>query len=131
NNRYICVIALGPGVPSRITFDPAGDWTALWAPDGSRIVFASAGRGPNTHIYQKSSNGVGADELVLDSDRSEIPVNWSHDGGYIVFSRPRMGSGPPAYDTWLLPTSGEKKPKPFLESPFDKLHARVSPDNHW
>jgi Tol biopolymer transport system component len=33
-----------------------------------------------------------------------------------------------SYDTWLLPLSGDRKPKPFLESPFDKFHARVSPD---
>ena len=56
-------------------------------------------------------------------------MDWSHDGRYIVFSRLR--SGAQSYDTWLLDLTGQKKETPFMESPFDKLHARVSPDGHW
>src|SRR5262249_17221751 len=34
-------------------------------------------------------------------------------------------------DTWLQPLFGDRMPKPFLESPFDKIQARVSPDSQW
>ena len=85
NNRDVWMIDLARGVPSRITFDPASDWTPVWSPDGNSIAFASTRNG--THIYQKSASGVGSDTLMFKSAATEIPVSWSHDGRYIVFSR--------------------------------------------
>jgi serine/threonine protein kinase/Tol biopolymer transport system component len=129
NNRDVWIIDIARGVPSRLTFDPLPDWTPVWSPDGSRIAFASGRNG--THIYQKSSTGVGNDELMFKSDSSEIPVYWSPDGRYIVFSRLKP-NGAAGVDTWLLSLSGsEPKASPFIESPFDKAQARVSPDGRW
>jgi serine/threonine protein kinase/Tol biopolymer transport system component len=130
NNRDIWVLDLARGIPARITFDPAPDWSAKWSPDGSRVIFASANRtGTGNQIYQKSSSGVGNDEVVSPEDAGGIPVDWTSDNKYIVYSRfmPR-GAG---NDTWLLPLLGDRKPKPFLQSPFDKVLAQVSPDSRW
>jgi Tol biopolymer transport system component len=139
-NRDIWMIDIARAVPSRITFDPSSDWNPLWSPDGSRIVFASA-KPDAAHIYEKPSTGVGADQLVFQSE-TEIPVDWSHDGRYIVFSRLKAGGN----DTWVLDmsganaspigrshpeTSGQKKASPFIQSPFDKAHAKVSPNGRW
>jgi Tol biopolymer transport system component len=130
-NRDVWVIDVARGVPSRITFDPSSDWTPVWSPDGSRLAFGS-GRNGSSHTYQKSAAGVGTETLMFKSDASEIPVSWSHDGRYIVFSRlkPR-GTGAAGVDTWLLDLSGEPKASPYIESPFDKAQARVSPDGRW
>jgi Tol biopolymer transport system component len=130
NNRDLWVIDIARAVPSRITFDPGADWSSSWSADGSRLLFASTRAGAGTKIYSKSSSGVGSDELVFRSDQVEIPVNWSHDGKYVVFSRPKTGNNQ-IYDTWVLDVSGEKKATVFVESPFDKLHARISPDGRW
>jgi Tol biopolymer transport system component len=127
-NRDIWVVDLARGVPSRVTFDPAPDWTPSWSADGTRLIFASSRTGAND-IYMKAASGVGADELVFKSDLNEIPTYWAHDGQHIVFSRTH-GSGQ-GNDTWVLQTSPEKKATPFVESPFDKVHARVSPDSKW
>jgi Tol biopolymer transport system component len=128
NNRDIWVVDLARGVPSRITYDGAADWTPSWSPDGTRLAFASSRTG-NDDIYTKSASGVGTEELVFKSDAVEIPVNWSRDGRFIVFSRTHpSGSG---NDTWVLQLSPEKKAIPFVESPFDKVHAKVSPDGRW
>ena len=130
NNRDIWVLDLARGIPARITFDPASDWSAKWSPDGAHVIFASANRtGNGNQIYQKSSSGVGNDELVSPEDAGGIPVDWTSDNKYIVYSRfmPRGGGN----DTWLLPLSGERKAKPFLQSPFDKVLAQVSPDARW
>ena len=32
---------------------------------------------------------------------------------------------------WLLPLTGDRKPRPFLQTPFDKIQARISPDARW
>jgi Tol biopolymer transport system component len=131
NNRDIWVIDLTRNVPSRITFDPATEWAASWSPDGSRLAFASAGRGNEPQqIYQKSSSGVGADELVATDGGPSIPAQWSPDNQYIVFSRTQSG-GSGRNDTWLLPLSGDRKPTPFLQTPFDKIQPRISPDARW
>jgi dipeptidyl aminopeptidase/acylaminoacyl peptidase len=36
-----------------------------------------------------------------------------------------------AADLWLLPLSGERKPVPYLQTPFDEMAARFSPDGRW
>jgi len=127
-NRDVWVIDVARAVPSRLTFDPAPDWTPVWSPDGSQIAFAS-NRAGGSHMYQRPASGVGSDRLVFKSDRSEIPVSWSRDGRYIVFSRQKTTGG--GVDTWLLTMAGEPTAKPFIESQFDKAQARISPDGRW
>src|SRR5439155_9258483 len=71
------------------------------------------------------------EEVVANTDRNEIPVHLSPDGQRVVYSRRRPETNIQAWDTWLFDLSAERKEKKasaFIESPFDKLHARVSPD---
>ena len=125
-NRDVWVIDVARNVPSRITFNST-EWSPSWSADGSQIIFASS-RGGANHIYRKSSTGVGTEELVS-PDGNRIPVNWSADGRYIVFSRlTPSGTG---VDTWVMENFGEKKASPFVESQFDKAQARISPDGHF
>jgi Tol biopolymer transport system component/tRNA A-37 threonylcarbamoyl transferase component Bud32 len=126
NNRDIWVVDVARGVPSRISYDPNADWSPSWSGDGSRIIWASNRTG-NDDIYSRAASGVGAEELVYPSDKVEIPVAWSRDGKYIAFSRVRSGAGT---DMWVLQMP-EKKESLFVESQFDKIHARISPDGHW
>jgi Tol biopolymer transport system component len=126
NNRDIWVIDIARSVPSRITFDAANDWSPSWSSNGASIVFASSRSGAND-IYQKASSGVGNDQLVYNNARNEVAVNVSPDGRYIVFSRPKEKGG---NDTWIFDTV-DKKETPFVESPFDKIHARLSPNGRW
>ena len=131
NNRDVWVIDLARSVPSRITFDPGADWTPSWSPDGGRLAFAGSRAGSDniTKIFEKSSAGAGTETVMPAGGVSAIPVHWTPDDKYIVFSR--LKSSSPGYDTWLLPLSGEQKPVPLLESPFDKFQARVSPDGRF
>jgi len=126
NNRDIWVIDIARAVPSRVTFDAANDWSPAWSSDGANVVFASSRSGGND-IYRKSSSGVGNDQLVYESSKNEIAVDLSPNGRYVVFSRTK-GQG--VNDTWVFDAQ-EKKESPFVESQFDKIHARVSPDGRW
>ena len=128
-NRDIWVIDLARDVPSRITVDAAPEWSAAWSPDGERIAFVS-NRGNINQIYEKASTGNGTETLLPTDGAAAIPVYWSPRGDYVVFSRFRSTSGG-GYDTWLLPLAGDRKPRPFLESQFDKFHARVSPNGRY
>ncbi|HLQ78896.1 MAG TPA: hypothetical protein VK210_16175, partial [Terriglobia bacterium] len=133
NNRDVWVMDLNRAVPSRITFDASSEWTAIWSPNGEQLAFASNGSpngSPGTQIYGKSSSGAGMASALTSDASASIPVHWSPDDKYIVFSRPKPKANA-VYDTWLLPTSGDRKPVPLLETPFDKGHARISPDGRW
>jgi Tol biopolymer transport system component/predicted Ser/Thr protein kinase len=126
--RDIWIIDLERAVPQRITFD-GNDWSTTWSPDGSRIVYAVSRNGKFNEVVEKSSTGAGA-EKVIDLDMaSSIPVHWSSDNKYLIFSRLRMnGNG---FEPYLLPLTGERKPQPFLPSPYDRIQARISPDSHY
>ena len=129
SNRDIWIVDLARDVPSRITFDPASEFTASWSSDGSRVAYAST-RSDGTKIYAKSSTGAGVETVLSPEETTAIPVHWSPDDKYVVFSRPQPKSSG-TYDTWLIPLDGDRKARPFLETPFDKVQARISPDGRW
>ena len=132
NSRSIWVVDLQRSVAQPVTANPIGaDWTASWSPDGSRLAYASsrADAAGVTKIYEKSSTGAGVETVLPSGDVSSIPVHWSSDGKYIVFSRLRQAGNTSSYDTWLLPLFGDHKPAPLLESGSDKFQARVSPNS--
>jgi eukaryotic-like serine/threonine-protein kinase len=130
-NQDIWVVDLERAIAQPITFDAGRDWTASWSPDGNQLAFASTRSSADgtTKIYAKSSTGTGTETALSSGDVSSIPVNWSSDGKYIVFSRLRQFANTAGYDTWLLPTFGDRKPTPLLETGFDKFQARVSPNS--
>jgi Tol biopolymer transport system component len=53
---------------------------------------------------------------------------WSPDGKALAFTqRPAGGKS----GIWVLPTDGERKPRPFFQTPFDKFGPQFSPDGRW
>jgi len=115
------------GVTTRLTFDPGDDLWPVWSPDGTRITFGS-NRAGNFGIYEKQSNGVGADDLVLKTADDVGPSDWSSDGRYLIC----LSSAPATrWDIWALPTFGDRKPTPFLKTQFADYEARLSPDGRW
>ncbi|HUQ90114.1 MAG TPA: hypothetical protein VM120_00450 [Bryobacteraceae bacterium] len=85
-------------------------------------------------LHQQSAGGGGNAERLLDREtvtssgigsNALAPSDWSPDGRYLVFSAPGPASG---FDLWQLPLGGDRKPAPFLRSPFDQFHGNFSPD---
>jgi Tol biopolymer transport system component len=121
------VIDLARGTSLKLTFDPVNDIWPIWSPDGSRIVWAS-NRGGTYQLYQKPASGVGQDELLLKSDGDLIPSDWSADGRFILYER----LNPKTHDElWALPLDGDRKPFPFLQTPFNEQSGFFSPDGRW
>jgi serine/threonine protein kinase len=124
------------GVRTRLTFNPS-DRTVRsrqprWSPDGSHIVFTSSRSGHN-HIYEKSANGVGNDELLLQAEGDQFATSWSADGRFIAYvslSPQAGGMG----QIRILPTFGDHKPFPFLQGePGVTVYSfpSFSPDGKW
>ena len=112
---------------TRFTFDPSLDRFPIWSPDGSRVVFDSNRKG-HRDLYVKSSNGAGSEELLLESAQDKGASDWSRDGRFLLYYSLDPQT---AYDIWVLPMEGDRKPFVFLKTNFDERRAKFSPDGRW
>ena len=112
------------GVSSRFTFRPGLSGSGIWSPDGSASVFAYNNRA----LYRKPADGTGNEELVLAGGINTRPMDWSQDGKFIVF---QSYGGATGTDLWILPLQGDRKPVPYLQTPFNEGTAQFSPDGQW
>jgi hypothetical protein len=110
---------------TRLTFEPADHVAPIWAPDGKRVVFRSS-RSDAPGLYQKPADGSGSEELLLKG--SGYPNSWSPDGRFILFNDGGLGKNA----LMVLPmTGGDRKPYPFLRTPFNERQGAFSPDGKW
>ena len=124
-NRDLWIFDVARGIRTRFTASPEPEAHNIWSPDGSRIVFDR--RKGHRDMYQKASNGVGDEEVLLEDESDKNPVSWSPDGRYIMYIRRNVG----IVNLWVLPLDGDRKPFPFRESPFFDVPGLFSPDGHW
>jgi serine/threonine protein kinase len=125
--RDIWAYDVARGLRTRITFDPADELNSVWSSDGSRLVFNSRRKG-HLDLYQKASSGAGTEEVLLEDNRDKSPQSWSPDGRFILYT----SSDPPTGDDlFVLPFSGDRKPVPFLQTPFNEYDGQFSPDGRW
>jgi len=128
NTLDVWLYDVSRGVRTRLTFDPGREGATVWSPDGTRVAFDSDRAGP-LHLYWKPSSGIGAEEPIPGSESAGRTYSWSADGRYLLFQT--RASGAPNQQLWALPLAGDRKPFPFLQTPFDATRARFSPDSRW
>jgi Tol biopolymer transport system component len=116
------------GTASRLTFSSADVSDPAWQGDGSQILFASDREG-EYDIFQKAANGLGSEQLVLQSkSQGKLPDDVSPDGRYAIYdSQISAGSD----ELWALPLFGERKPFAFVQGTFFALSARFSPSGQY
>ena len=82
----------------RLTFDPAGDQTPIWTPDGRRIIFSS-GRAGTSNLFWQAADGTGTVERLTTSVNPEFTPSISPDGTSIVIPR---GAFTPQTTVWVF-----------------------------
>ncbi len=115
---------LARNVNSRFTFGGANNGNPIWSPDGSTIVFRSDRNG-TFDLFEKPASGQGEEKILFKSDEVKFATDWSRNGRYIAFSSQGAKTG---WDSWALPTFGDRKPFPIVASPFAELNPVFSPD---
>ncbi len=115
------------GTSTRFTFGSSSATSAIWSPDGNRIIFISNPSGAYD-LYQKPANGATDEELLLKSSENKVPTSFSHDGRFLLY----LSVDPKTKDDlWVLPLAGDKKPFPFLQTEFNEADGQFSPDGRW
>ncbi len=136
DGRMLAVVAQGDiwvyniprGMLSQLTFDGRSALGPIWSPDGKRIAFASAREGKPLNLFWKPADGSGPEERLTTGERRQSPESWSTDGQAIAFSENGLATG---RDIWVLPLLGERKPRPFLRTPFSETGPQFSLDGRW
>jgi len=126
----IWVVDSERGTMSRLTLDSSHDNVApVWSPDGRRIAYSSQ-RGRAWAIYARAADGSGDEETLLDAQPQfpKAAKSWSPDGRNVLFMQSNPGG---SGDLWVLPLFGDRKPFPFIQTPFAELFGDISPDGQW
>ena len=115
------------GPLTRLTFTPGVDWFPLWTPDGSRIVFSSAGEGGGISLFWMPADGTGKPERLTSGDL-HFATGLSPDGTRVVFyQNTQTARG----DLLTVSLEGDHRVEPLLQTPFDEQEGTISPDGRW
>ena len=99
----------------------------IWTPDGKRLTFASGGVG-SANLFWGPADGSGVEERLTTSNNEQWPESWSPDGRTLAFDELDPISG---FDIWTVSLDGDRKPRPFLKTPYNEFRPRFSPDGRW
>jgi serine/threonine protein kinase/Tol biopolymer transport system component len=121
------IVELDGGKSLRLTFDQTNETFPVWSPDASHVVFTSNKNG-EANLYQRLSNGAGSDELLYGSNDLKSASDWSSDGHFIVYEDRDPKTD---HDLWVLPRSADQKPYAVVQTTFNEMKGRLSPDGKW
>jgi len=66
--------------------------------------------------------------MLIKTGINARPTDWSRDGKFVVYMQ---FAGTRGNDLLLLPMEGDRKPIPYLQTPFNEADAQFSPDGKW
>ena len=125
NGTDVWIYDLTRDTLTRLTFDGTSRFPR-WTPDGSTVFFETISGGVFT-LFWKPADGSAPEEPVVPGEQL-LRGAISPDGRMLVYLR----NGPTTKrDLWSVPLEGERKPQPFLQTPFNETGAYFSPDGRW
>jgi dipeptidyl aminopeptidase/acylaminoacyl peptidase len=126
-NHDVFINEIAEGRQTRFTFDPAGDYGAVWSPDASRIVFSSTRNG-KSDLFEKAASGASDEQPLLVTPQNKVACDWSPDGRFLLYavSDPTTGA-----DLWALPLMGDRTPFTVVRTKADEREGQFSPDGRW
>jgi serine/threonine protein kinase len=128
NGTEIWIVDLERSMPTRIATTLNREPSLVWSPDGKRLAFASR-ETRRLEVYIGNPSGSGEPELIPTTDALFKSVeDWSSDGRTLVLGS--LGAETD-WDIWYLTLDGDRKPQPVVNSPFNEVNARLSPDGRW
>ena len=112
------------GVSQRFTFGPFSAFSPVWSPDSTTAVFTAF---PEDRLYAKRLASAKEEAWHISGTNTDA-TSWSADGKLLAFSQFGVTT---KEDLWLLPLEGERKPRPFKQTPYVEKSGQISPDGRW
>ncbi len=125
-NEDIWIYEMQRGTLTRLTAGGDNE-TPIWTPESNRVTYVRSVGGTSS-LFWRPADGSGTAEVLLTSEHKVWPSSWSPDGRILVFTEIHPSTG---RDILALPIEGERKPVPFLKTPFNEDQAAFSPDGKW
>jgi Tol biopolymer transport system component len=126
--HVIWVHDLQHNTATQVTFGPAASAHPVLSPDSSKIVFSSQQSGHND-LHIKSLSGAQTEEVLVEANGFNWPLDWSPDGNFLLYLKSDAGSVNP--ELWVLPMNGTRTPRLLLRAPLYDADGRFSPDMRW
>lgn len=95
----------------------------LWSPDGASFAFTSRA-GLDVHVRARSSSR--RPRPVVSDAAVKVLNDWSSQRD-LIYTRHDPAT---KLDLWQMPVSGNNS-RPLLQTPFNEVQARISPDGRW
>jgi len=113
---------------SRLTTDDSPKVTLKWSGDGSQIAY-SVLRGAEWNFYERPASGSDEERpLFVSNSMFKGMSQLTRDGSYLVFDDLERTT---QRDLWVVPLKGDRKPVPYLRTPFNETGGSISPDGRF
>ena len=130
DNRDVWLLDTARGSLTRLTSDPGADGLPVWSPDGQRLAYESLRQGV-WNLYVRPASGQAAGVRLQESSQHQIPLDWSNDGDFLLYSESTRGVLADG-DLFALPMRGAARtPLPIATTAFQEKDGRFSPDGRW
>jgi Tol biopolymer transport system component len=126
-NGDLWILELERGLLTRFTSDEGDEYSPLWSPDGSEIVYTVADGG-TYRLVRKAVESSGAGDVLLESESNRVATGWGPGGQSLLVSAERKGTG---WDQLVLELDGEPETKDLIVTEFAEGVGRLSPDGGW
>ena len=113
---------------TRVADAPHFNYYVAWSPDSARIAFANDGAGWENLFVRDAMAATPIQSLYSSADTFKKPMSWSPDGKWLLYNERHPNTQD---DLFVVPTSGDAKPTPYVNDTVDENWGRISPDGHW
>jgi eukaryotic-like serine/threonine-protein kinase len=122
------ILDISRGTLTRLTFEGSYNGAMAWSPDGKWVAFGTDRSGPRNLFWQLADGSGKAERLTTnETAQSDVAGGWSPDGQTLAYESLVPGAG---YDLWVYRLT-DHKTQPFLQTRFNEISPRFSPDGHW
>ena len=111
------------GVVRRFTDAPGTQSSPVWMPDSRGLLFAS--EEPAFHIYKQTIGATVPPERLVDGALDAMPMSVLPNGDGVLYI---VNDPVTRTDIWLLPLTGDRKPRAIVKTRFSETDARISAD---
>ena len=140
SGRFVAVAQVVAGQPSelwmldtvrelftRFTNDPFINNSAVFSPDGSRVVYQTNPKNGPLDLYQQPIAG-GRGEPLVTSDRNKMASDWSRDGAFLLYKNTGAATG---WDLYVAAMTGTRESRPVVQTKGDDMDGQFSPDGRF